>query len=93
MVDKSNVPVADARLLVDNTSFTVDTDTTGTYHRYLPPGQYSLTASATGYFPTTVAVTVLTNGSLPAVIVLEKDMRVWGMSRLSFVFSMGQTIY
>lgn len=48
VVDSSNSPVEGARVHLDNTSFSVATDSLGAYWRPVPPGGHWLTVVADG---------------------------------------------
>ncbi|KAF2355352.1 Peptidase M14 carboxypeptidase A [Trinorchestia longiramus] len=88
--DTTSAPVSNAALHFDNTSFTVYTDVNGFFRRYVPPGLHSITVVADGFFPQTVSVTVAGGDDGHAfVVVLKKDMRIWGVPRLTFVFALG----
>ena len=93
----SKTPVIDARLQVDNTSFTTSTSAEGDFWRLLPPGVHTLTAVGDSHLVTSVPLQVAQDGSVKAdgetvkdvVVPLEKSQEVMGMPRLSFIFLAG----
>ncbi|XP_072934189.1 carboxypeptidase D isoform X2 [Epargyreus clarus] len=83
VVDEDGVPVKDAEIKVESIEHSVRTTHSGSYWRMLLPGEYNVTAVASGYPPS--SATVMVTQAEPSTVNFKLHRRPRGLSDADFV--------
>jgi hypothetical protein len=90
VIDGENRPVSEADVRVEGSTHVVKATASGAYWRLLPPGDHTVTVSASGYLPTTKLVHVTDKQSAPIMFRLARDETVIGLPRMVFIMLAGE---